>query len=449
MPLVDELAGYRVLRTAGHGDRSRLVLGFHDGATVVLKVTDRDDPSALAEIEALHRAAGEHVVELCDVAADENETVLVLERLTKGSLADLLEQRGHLDAGEAVTILAPIAAAIERLHHAGVAHGRLSLGAICFRDDGAPTLVGFGGARTFAPNSPDVVLETVLEVLADREAVRAICALVLGRVGGAAATAAQRLAGEVAGIAPGDLAPRLFGLAAPTAVRFGDDADEVATTRLGDLHAAEAPDEVSGVTLPPWLVPLVPEWLIEHVSGPVDRLAAVWTGWSIRRKRLTLGGFAAGLTVVVAVAATPMPAEPVVVEPAADEVGAIAVEAPQLPDDPVEAATVLLDERQRCIRDLSLLCLDGVAQAGSAAFAEDAALIRDLQAGGEYPAQRILAGSPVLIERLGDAALLDLAPGSVPASVLLLKTVDGWRIRQYLEGSTEAPDVSAEPVPGG
>jgi hypothetical protein len=434
---VEDVAGYRVLRSAGHGDRTRLLLGFHEARTVVLKVTAADDPCVAAEIEALHRAAGDHVVVLHDVSVDEHETVLVLERLPNGTLAELLERRGGMDAGEAVTILAPIATTIDRLHDAGVAHGRLSLGSIGFRDDGAPTLTGFGGAHLFAPGSPEVVLETEPAVLDDRAAIREIASLVLERVSGERASAAKRVAMAIADAAPGAVATHLFELAAPTSVAF-DGEDEMVSTRMGEPREVEPVEERPSAVLPPWLGSLLPEWVSTRLAEPVARVWAVWSAWDQRRRRLVLGALAGGVTVLVAVAAVPAPndAPPAVAVTSASTPSTL--EAPELPDDPVEAAVLLLAARDRCVRDLSLLCLDGVVQPDSAAYADDAALIRSVQEGAEYPDAVILDGDPVLVERLGDAALLDLPPGSAPSSVLLLRTTNGWRIRDYLD----APAVS-------
>jgi hypothetical protein len=437
---VEDVAGYRILRSAGHGDRARLLLGFHEARTVVLKVTSADDPCVSAEIEALHRAAGDHVVSLEDVSVDEHETVLVLERLPNGTLAELLERRGGLDAGEAVTILAPIAATIERMHAAGVAHGRLSLGAISFCDDGAPTLTGFGGAQLFVPGSPDVVLEKVPAVLDDRAGVRAIVAMVLERVTGERASAAKRVSAAMAEAGPGAVATRLFDLAAPTPVRFEVD-DEIVSTRMGETQQSKPIDEPPPGVLPPWLATLLPEWVSDRLSEHLARVCAVWSAWDPRRRRVALGAVAGGVTVMVAVAAVPAPSEAplaVAVTPAASSP---TVDTPELPDDPVAAAVVLLAARERCVRDLSLLCLDQVVQLDSAAFAEDAALIRAVQGGAEYPEGGVVSGEPVLVEQLGDAALLDLPPGSAPESVLLLRTTNGWRIRQYL--NNEYVDATA------
>jgi hypothetical protein len=429
---VEDVAGYRVLRSAGRGDRARLLLGFDDGRTVVLKVTASDDPCRGVEIEALHRAAGEHVVALEDVSVDEHDAVLVLERLPNGTLAELLEHRGGLDAGEAVTILAPLATTIDRIHAAGVAHGRLSLGAVCFSGDGAPTLTGFGGAQLFAAASPEVVLETVPAVLADRAGVREIAALVLSRVVGERAAAARAAAAAITDAAPGAVAAQLFDVADPAPVRF-DAADEVVTARMGEPQALEPADDPPGRVLPPWLMTLMPEWVGDRLAEPVARIAAVWTAWDVRRRRLALGALAGSVTVLVAVAAVPAPSGQPPVVAVSSGPSPAASDEPELPDDPVAAAVLLLAARDRCLRDLSLLCLDGVVQPDSAAHADDTALIRAVQDGAEYPEAGIVEGDPVLVERLGDAALIDLPPGSAPASVLLLRTANGWRIRDYLD----------------
>lgn len=438
---MEDVAGYRVLRSAGRGDRARLLLGFHEGRTVVLKITPADDPGTAVEIEALARAAGDHVVGLDDVATDGVETVLVLERLPNGTLAELLERRSGLDAGEAVTILAPIAATVDRIHTLGVAHGGLSLGAICFRDDGAPTLTGFGDAELFPADTPEVVRETVVGVGADRAALAAIAEVVLGRVVGPAAQGARNLAAGLASTTPGDLADRLFSLAAPTPVRFTDD-DDVVAVRMGEPQEPEHIDDAPLAGLPAWLTALLPEWLRERLAEPAARVLALWSAWEPRRRRVVLAAFAGGLGLVVACALVPASPVASVAEPTPTPIATSAAE-PSLPDDPVEAAVVLLEHRERCLRDLSVLCLDEVVQPDSAAYAADVALIRGIQAGGEYPDAEILDGNPVLVERLGDAALLDLPPGSAPASVLLMRTENGWRIRQYVNHEyLDAPAVS-------
>lgn len=438
---MEEVAGYRVLRVAGRGARTRLLLGFDGGRTVVLKVADAGDARAAAELEALDRAAGEHVVELLDVAADEHATTLVLERLPGGTLADLLETRGSLAAGEAVTILAPLATTLERMHAAGVAHGALSLATIGFRADGAPTLLGFGAAQTFPPGAPEVVREGVPGVIADREGLRELVALVLARVAGPRAEAARRLTSAATDLAPAELATALFGFAAPEAVRFDADADVAPDPRVGVHDDVGVVDAVLPV-VPAGVLALVPDAFRAPVTAVLERVVAVWGAWSATRRRLVLGGGAAALTVVVAVAAFPAPPRSSAAAPN-ETPAALEEERPaaDLPEDPVEAAVVLLERRRDCLRELSALCLDGVVQPGSAAQEDDVALVRAIAAGQEVPVDGTLTGRPVLVERLGDSALVDLPPGSSPATLLLLRTANGWRIRSYLDAP--AVDVGA------
>ncbi len=54
-------------------------------------------------------------------------------------------------------------------------------------------------------------------------------------------------------------------------------------------------------------------------------------------------------------------------------------------EDPADALVRLLETRERCLRDRSVLCLEGVAQPGSAALADDQELVLALQAGAETP----------------------------------------------------------------
>ena len=438
-----DVAGYRVLRTAAHGTRCRLLLGHDDGSTVVLKMADAGDPRFPVEAEALTRAAGDHVVELLDASRDEQDAVLVLERLGHGTLAELLDRRAGLDAGEAVTILAPLAATVERIHTAGVSHGGLSLAAVCFGDDGSPTLVGFGGAQVFAPGSPEIVREAVDGVLADRAALQGLASLVLSRVAGTRADAARRLAGSLGELTPVDVAARIFDLAAAEPVRFEmDDEPGVATPRVVEVGEPVDAEPQAGAILPPWLLAFVPDWLRDRVAEPLSRVKGIWHGWSLRRRRLTLGIAAAGLTVMLALAvlpsSPPAPAEAAPL-PAPTATPVVA----ELPEDPVEAAVLLLELRERCLRDLSLLCLDDVGQPDSSALTEDRMLVRAVQDGGEYPPERVLDGELTLVERLGDSALIDFPEGSDPSSILLMRTAEGWRIRDYI--AANAVVVTSEP----
>ncbi len=84
---------------------------------------------------------------------------------------------------------------------------------------------------------------------------------------------------------------------------------------------------------------------------------------------------------------------------------------------------------------MSVLCLDGVVQQDSAAAAADRTLVRDIQDGREVPAPwRVRRDQLAVDERLGDTAIVSLgdAADDKPASLLLMKSEAGWRIRDYL-----------------
>jgi len=103
-------------------------------------------------------------------------------------------------------------------------------------------------------------------------------------------------------------------------------------------------------------------------------------------------------------------------------------------DDPVAAASALAAAREQCVRDRSVLCLDGVAQAGSAALSDDQNLVRALQGGAELTASWSLnADSITVVERLGNSVLLRVAgQNDAVTTILMMKGNDGWRFRDYL-----------------
>ncbi len=104
-------------------------------------------------------------------------------------------------------------------------------------------------------------------------------------------------------------------------------------------------------------------------------------------------------------------------------------------DDPITAVVALLKAREGCVTDRSVLCLDAVGQIGSSALDDDQRLIRTLQDGAETPEPFLVDAAQVtLVERLGDTALVELdgVTETQPASVLMMRTEAGWRIRDYL-----------------
>jgi len=489
------VGGFRIIRKLGESERADVYLGHAGGhgseggdpvaaevRTAAVKVFRPGVTTADIErqIEAISRASHRHIVALRDLATvDTGQPCLLLERLARGSLAALLAERTSLGAGEAVTILAPIAAAVDVLHGSAVVHGRIRASSILFRQSGAPVLASFGhatlghtpvrastaGARTVAALADDQ------GVLDDRAALAALARLVLGATPSAATLIAwidRELSTGFQNPFGSALAERLFSLAAPEPVRFGAEgvgptvplrvssfgAPEVAlsvaagpTSDPGDREPRGTGAPVSS-SLPDWLVALhLPDWVDTVIRSVTDRVAAVGDARRATRVRARYwvsaavvgAGLVAAAVLVPTEVPTELPADGAV--PASTEVPIAIETGPVVGDDPVAALAALLDARNLCVGDLSVVCLDAALQPGSAAMEQDVALIRFLQGGGEVPDHAIIeAPRIVLVERLGDTALLDLgidaktvAPDGNPASALVSRGEAGWRIRGYLE----------------
>lgn len=250
-------------------------------------------------------------------------------------------------------------------------------------------------------------------------------------------------------------------------------------------HTTEATDDASlGVQattaflLPAWLTSQLDQWLAkgrsiararEAIAFRVpaelaERVAAARTSLSLVRPRVWL--IAAGVLValVTAVNIVAPPAGDTTatdsnigggIMPAIDEEIGVDDQRPDVPnelmkpgvtqnpaimaDDPVAAAVELVAARERCIRDRSVLCLDGIAQAGSAALIDDQNLVRSLQGGAELTASWSLDSNNItVLERLGGSALLgitgqnDIGQNDTVTTILMMKGDAGWRFRDYL-----------------
>lgn len=434
---IHTLGGYTVVRKLGEGTRAELLLARPadpDAAPVVLKLfrTEVTDESILAEATALDRARGDHVVELLDVTSTlDGDPVLILSRVPGPSLARLLVQRSSLEAGEAITILAPLALALARLHEAGVAYGAIRAEAVRFTEEGAPVLTGFGAAVLIPPGMHVAGIEADPAVSHDLASFARLVGDVLGRAPGTEplelwSTSSARSASWL-----DEFADRLFELAEPLPVSLNARDAEVASPippRAVPLTAAlvEQPPPLgrARLALPEWVDDLIPEDLLDRFR----------TALSAVRRPVWIAAASVAVALVAALVLVPQPSTDAVEIPTATPVPMVAETGPVAGDDPIAALLVLLQKRQACIRDLSVLCLDVVDQPGSAALASDQAIVRELQAGAELPTPIAPeSGALVLVERLGDSAIVSLGPDSKPASVLLMKGEAGWRIRDYLE----------------
>ena len=420
----DSLCGYRVVRKLGDATRAEVYLGFSESTmdsahptTAALKIfrASTAAPSITTELEALDRGAHPHVVRFTDVATTpDGLPCLVLERLNRGSLAHLLEQRPQLDPGEIVTILAPIATALDALHASGVTHNGIGARSVLFRESGAPVLARFGRATLFAAGQSDAALSLDPSVLRDREDFGELVRLLLSRTG----RTFDLPAPETDGFGEA-LATSLFALAEAAPVRFAtvDRPGSAVPARVGGRAALGAPSELAG-------------GLLEVARAIVARVVG-----AARTVRTPVWVAAASVVVALVAAIALVPGEEAESSTTSSPPTSMPPAEPATDvDDPVAAAATLLAARERCIASISVLCLDGVDQQGSQAFDTDAELISGIQAGGEVPdAAAIDYSAIVLVERLGDTALLGLGRDSKPASVLVIKGEAGWRIRDYLD----------------
>lgn len=147
------LRGYVVERLLGTGASSDVwqARAQSSGARVALKRIriDSEEQRSRARSEAALLAALDHpnLVRLHALVEMDDALVLVLDLAEGGTLGALLAVRGRLTPGEVITAVAPVAAALDYLHDAGVVHGDVSAANILLTADGVPLLADVGVAR--------------------------------------------------------------------------------------------------------------------------------------------------------------------------------------------------------------------------------------------------------------------------------------------------------------
>src|SRR5512146_1585900 len=123
------LRGYDVGRPVRRGRRGEVRLARESGSgeRVVLRRLPVTDDAALerllADVSAVAGLGLEHLVRLRRAFLDGDVPVLVYDDASGGSLAELLERRAGLTAGELVTVLVPLSRTLDALHAAGWVHG--------------------------------------------------------------------------------------------------------------------------------------------------------------------------------------------------------------------------------------------------------------------------------------------------------------------------------------
>ncbi len=156
------LAGrYRVGRRIGAGGMATIVRGRdeqmdRDVALKVLHPHLADDP----EVRTRFRAEARHAASLSHphvvAVYDQGETDLpyiVLELVDGPSLREVLATHGPLSAQQVLTVLAPLADALDAAHAIGLIHRDVKPENVLVTTDGRPKLADFGIARVMAATS--------------------------------------------------------------------------------------------------------------------------------------------------------------------------------------------------------------------------------------------------------------------------------------------------------
>lgn len=531
-PTENHIAGYRVVRGLGAGQRADVYLGVvpatvsastdssapgetgtvqipGDGVALKVYRAGVDPASIQRELVALALAPAPHCVRLLDVATGgDGAPVAVLQRVRRGSLATLLRERASLELGEAVTTIAPLAATLTQMHSTGITHGALSASSVHFGGAGEPVLIGFGHCRIDEAATSAARLDNNPAMAEDRARLASLALLVLEAVREGSHPMLGELTGwlvdqrsPLSGFAH-ELEERLFTAAPALPIEFGRvDARPAAPARAVPVTSSEParshpPPRGSARSAQPQQSRHPGSVAASDAGAGAATFAADGRGWmalvlgarpfaplrarvvtELRAVRRPVWIVAAAVVCALGAALVltgqldasgdaapggPVPA-PHGSQDADDAEGDIRSADPDsasssradatLPDDPVEALPVLLRARTRCIREVSIVCLDGVDQRDSSALSDDRALIETIIAGASdggttdersTGAAGWTAGeSPRLSQRLGDSALITTGVGdgsggtasagdSKPASVLMIRTEAGWRIRDYL-----------------
>ncbi|MDA1368170.1 serine/threonine-protein kinase [Glycomyces algeriensis] len=110
----------------------------------------------IAEAKMVAGLTHPHIVNVhdfgnADLPSGETTAYLVMEFIEGKSLADLIAERGRLDARELMPIIAATAEALQQAHERGIIHRDIKPGNILVRDrDGQAVLTDFGIARSGA-----------------------------------------------------------------------------------------------------------------------------------------------------------------------------------------------------------------------------------------------------------------------------------------------------------
>lgn len=463
---------YRVLSRRLDGDVERLRAEAPDGRRVVLR--RRGSRSAVtppvAEAVAFAQADHPHVARLVDVfTGSTGELVLAFDDVGGDPLRSWLAARGRPETGEVVTLVVPVLGAVQHLARRGVALSALGVDDVEIDRRGAPVVVGLSGASAVGPDAESASLPVAAEF-------------------------ARSMVSRANRPGVGDQAPSLDPTTFESLVESVFDLGEAVPLSSVDASDGDLPARHDDETVPTDEPSASAWWALLPENEVVDRVVAWLPGLrpqnvvaGLRRVRPGYRALGAGAVLVGAAAlvlgttatggadpgeavsggavaagtsaevvATAVPStpghrsatdEPVPTgSPRHDSSTAGAPpdagrsrstgesnEVAVLGDDAGAAATVLLRTRRDCLREATPACLAAVDQAGSPIALRDAMVLDDPSLAGdrtfavELTGESSATGGTVLLEARG--------PDGEPASVLVMRTEAGWRLRDvFVDG---------------
>lgn len=148
---------YRVESTINRGGMGDVYRGIDEqtGQTIAIKTLNRDivkeDAQLLErfrrEADVLRKLEHPSIVKILDTVDDEQDHHIIMEYVSGGSLAQMIEREGKLPIARAVQIALDLSDALTRAHRLQILHRDIKPANILLAEDGTPRLTDFGVAQ--------------------------------------------------------------------------------------------------------------------------------------------------------------------------------------------------------------------------------------------------------------------------------------------------------------
>jgi len=154
-----KIGGYNLLELLGEGGMAKVYSAFDDRMerTVAIKVILPNKQSSamflkrfIAEARSLAQLTHANIVKVLDYGEDNGQPYLVMEYIKCGTLKEIMDSPIHWK--QAAAILAPVARALEYVHHQRIVHRDVKPANILIDENDQPMLSDFGVVKLFEGN---------------------------------------------------------------------------------------------------------------------------------------------------------------------------------------------------------------------------------------------------------------------------------------------------------